>query len=107
MAIVDLFSRYIRAKALQDERAENTVRTLVEEGKSVSSPMEFFFSNGGPDLVGDVAEKLTEVLGAGRMQTSDFHPRANEIVESWTRTLIGDPACLTAAGGSDWEERIA
>lgn len=102
-----MFSWYVRAKAIPDEKAGTIVRVLVEEWISVFGPMEQLLSGGGTNLVGKVVEDLSAMLGVDRMQTYRIHPQANGIIERWNRTLEWDLASFMATGDADWDEHLA
>lgn len=78
LAIVDAFWRYVRAKAIPDERSNTIFQTHIEELLSISGLMESLLSNEGPSLVGDVTKNLKDMLQIGRMQSYAFHPRPTE-----------------------------
>lgn len=92
LSIEDTFSRYVRTKAIPDERAKTVARMLIEERISVFGPMELLLSDGEPNLVEDAAKNLRDTLRFDRMQAYAFHPQANGTVERWNRTLARDLA---------------
>lgn len=92
LSIVDTFSRYVRTKAIPDERAETIARMLIEGRISVFGSMELLLSDGEPNLVEDAAKNLRDTLRFDRTQAYAFHPQANGTVERWNRTLARDLA---------------
>lgn len=78
---VYVFSIYVRAKAIQFERAETTAKTPLEVWTSVFGLVASFLSDGSPNLVRDLARSLTDMLGTGRTKMYFFHRQANGTVE--------------------------
>lgn len=54
LAMVDIFTRYVRARAIPDEKAETIAQVLLEEWIGVFGPMEWLLSDEGPNMVGKV-----------------------------------------------------
>ena len=105
--MVDVFTRYVRARAIPDEKAETIATVLIDDWVSIFGPMEWLLSDGGTKLVSDVIRELTAMLGIGRLQTYPFHPQANGTVERWNRTLGRDLFSFMATGLEDWDEHVA
>ena len=61
MAIVDVFSRFVRARPIPDERAETIARVLIEDWIAVFGQMEWLLSDGGTNLVGGVIKEYRHV----------------------------------------------
>lgn len=106
-AMVDVFTRFVRAKAIPDEKADTIARVLIEQWISIFGPMQQLLSDGGPNLIGSAIQELTAMLGSGRTQTYPLHPQANDTVERWNRTLVRDLSSFMATGEEDWDEHIA
>ena len=81
VAIVDVFTIFVRARPIPDERAETIARVFIEDWIAVFGPMEWLLSDGGTNLVGGVIKELNAMLGIGRLQTYPFHAQANGTVE--------------------------
>ena len=81
LAMVDVFTRYVRARAIPHEKAETIARALIDDWVSIFGPMEWLLSDGETNLMGDAIRELTEMLGIGRLQTYPLHPQANGTVE--------------------------
>lgn len=101
VAFIDVFTRYVRAVPIKDEKAETIAQKLLDEWIAIFGPMETLLSDGGTNLVGNVVSALTSMLGIGRVQTYPLHPQANGTVERWNRTLARDIASFMTTGSSD------
>lgn len=80
LAILDTSTRYIRARAIPDERAETIAQVLVEDFISILRPIETFLSDGGPNLTSGIIRNL-----AGRIASLGFiHiPFTRKQMELW------------------------
>ena len=107
IAIIDVFTRYVRALAIPDEKGETIAKILIEEWISIFGPMERLLSDCGPNLTGAVVENMAQFFGIKRLKTYPLHPQANGTVERWNRTLIRDIASFMSTGLSDWDQHVA
>lgn len=107
LAVIDVFTRFVRPKPISEEKADIIAKALVEEWISLFGPMEQTLSDGGTALVGTVLKDLTEVLGISGVKARSLHPQANGTVERRNRTLARNIASSIAAGDSDWDEHEA
>ena len=107
LVMIDLFTRFVRAVPIPDEKAETVAKVLLDEWISIFGPMEKLMSDGGTNLVSKVVESLVEQLGIGRMQSYAWHPQANGTVERWNRTVARDIASFMTTGKTYWDEHVA
>lgn len=107
LAMIDVFTRFARAAAIRDEKAEIIAEVLIREWISVFGPMEVLQSDGGMNIMGRIVENVAAQLGIGRAKTFALHPQANGTVERWNRTLARDLANFIATGEGDWDEHVA
>ncbi len=107
LAMVDVFTRFVRAVPIPDEKAETIARVIVDEWVSVFGTMVRLLSDRGPSLMGKIVEEMSALLGIGRLRTYPLHPQANGTVESWNRTIGRDLASFVSTGAVDWDEHVA
>ena len=107
LVMIDVFTRFVRAVPVPNEKATTVAKVLLDEWISVFGPMEKLMSDGGTNLVSKVVENLVARLGIGRMQTYPWHPQANGTVERWNRTVAKEIASFMTTGDSDWDEHVA
>lgn len=69
LAIVDVFTQYVRAVLIEDEKADTISKVLLNEWIALFGPMQYLLTNGGTNLVGDVVHSLTAMMGVCRMKT--------------------------------------
>lgn len=74
LPMVDVFTRFIRARAIPEEKADTIASVVIDEWISILGMMEYLLSHGGPNLTGEVMNNLTDRLGIGRMQKHALHP---------------------------------
>ncbi len=92
LAMVDVFSRFVRAVPIPDEKAETIARVIVDEWISIFGPMVRLLSDRGPNLIGKSVEEMSALLGIGRLRTYPLHPQDNGTVERWNRSVVRDLA---------------
>ncbi len=107
VAMIDVFTRFVRAVPVPDEKATTIARVVVDEWVSIFGPMVRLLSDRGPSLIGKVVDEMAELLGIGRLLTYPLHPQANGTVERWNRTVVRDLASFVSTGESDWDEHVA
>lgn len=73
LAIVVDFRRYTGTETAPSQRVYNAARKSAEEWIFVSGSIDFFLFDKSPDLVGDVAKGLMDVLDTGGTQVYPHH----------------------------------
>ncbi len=86
LAIIDVFTRFVRAVPVPDEAAETFARALLDQWICVFGPMVRLLSDRVPNFIGKIVEELAALLGIGRLRAYPLHPQANGTVERWNRT---------------------
>lgn len=107
LAMIDVFTRYMRAVPIRDENAGTIAEVLLNEWISIFGYKNYIESDGGTSVAADVVTSLTETLGIARTQTYPLHPQADGSVKCWNRTLARDLASFMTTGMSDWDEDVA
>ncbi len=107
LAMIDVFTRFVRAIPIPDEKAETIARVIVDEWVSIFGPMVRLLSDRGPNLIGKIVEEMSGMLGIGRLRTYPLHPQANGTVERWNRTVGRDLASFVCTGAVDWDDHVA
>lgn len=62
LVIIDVFTKFVRAVPIPDERAETLARVIINDWISVFGPMEKIISDGGPNIIGKVVETWRRCL---------------------------------------------
>lgn len=101
LEILDIFTGFLRDKAIPDEWTESISRAPIDEWISIFGPMETLTSDGGPKLAGSVVKSLIDFLDIVIIKAYQFHPLANCTVERWNRALIKDLAIFVATDTED------
>lgn len=107
LVMIDVFTRFVRAVPIQNEKASTVAKVLLDEWISIFGPMEKLLTDGGTNLVSKVVQNLANQLGVKRVKTYPWHPQANGTVERWNRTIAKDLASFMATGEDDWDEHVA
>ena len=69
LVMIDVFTRFVRAVPIPNERAGTVAKVLMDEWIGLFGPMEKLMSDGGTNLVSKVVDNLAEQLGVGSMRT--------------------------------------
>ena len=103
IAIIDVFTWYVRALAIPDDKGEIIAKIPIDDWISIFGPRERLLSDCGPNLTGAVVGSMAPFFGIKCLKTYPFHPQANGTIERWNRTLIFDIASFMSTGISDWD----
>jgi Integrase core domain len=87
LVIGDMFTRFIMALAMPDEKAETVSRLPFDRWVTVFGPPEQLLSDQGRNFVGGVIEHLCKKVGTRKIFTSAYHPQTNGFIERYNRTL--------------------
>ena len=107
LVIVDTFTRFARAVAVPNEKAETIAKALIDEWISIFGAMETLLSDRGPNFIGEVVTEMAARLGVRRVTTTAFRPQTNGCAERFNRTLAQDIACFVSTGQDDWDHHVA
>lgn len=104
VAMIYVFTRYIREKYIPDEKAITIAAVFVEKWNSVFGSIETLMSGGGPSVVGRLVMYQTEMLAIGRTQIHPIHLKSNVTVERLNRTLFRELSRFMDSGYFEWDE---
>jgi hypothetical protein len=90
----DMFSRFIVAVAMKDEKAETVARILFEKWITIFGPPEYLLSARGRNFTSELIENLCKNIGTKKISTSAYHPQTNGFIE---RENIGTKKISTSA----------
>jgi transposase InsO family protein len=81
LVIGDMFTRFIMALAMPNEKAETVSRSFLDRWVTVFGPPEQLLSDQGSNVVGGVIEHLCKKVGTRKIVTSAYHPQTNGFIE--------------------------
>jgi transposase InsO family protein len=83
----DLYSRYLVAVPISDERADTVARVTFARWVSVFGPPEQLLTDLGPNFASGVISEMCRLIGTRKVFTSAYHPQTNGFIERYNRTL--------------------
>jgi RNase H-like domain found in reverse transcriptase/Integrase zinc binding domain/Integrase core domain len=81
----DMFSRFIMAVAMKDEKAETVARILFKKWITIFGPPEYLLSDRGRNFTGELIENLCKNIGTKTISTSAYHPQINGLLNGTIR----------------------
>lgn len=81
VAMVDVFTRYVRPVFAPDEKAETIAKVVIDEWISLFGPIGMFLSDRGPNMMGEVLANLTQMLGIKKLTFYPLNTHANGALE--------------------------
>jgi hypothetical protein len=87
LVIGDLYSRYLVAVPISDERADTVARVTFDRWVSVFGPPEQLLTDLGPNFASGVISEMCRLIGTRKVFTSAYHPQTNGFIERYNRTL--------------------
>ena len=81
-SIGDMFSGKIYAYPRRNIRADGTAKLIFNLGLQRGFP-EYLLSDQGQDLIGEIIQHLTSILGIHKLKTTSYHPQCNGMIEHW------------------------
>ena len=107
LVIIDRFTRYAEAIAVESITAYDTARLIVEHVICRHGPMEVLTSDRGTGFVGHVVGQIFKILGVNRIRTSAHHPQSNGVIEIFNKTLKTTLRLWCDENQRDWDELLA
>ena len=105
IVIVDHFTKFADAYALQDTKATTIADTLVTHMLTYGIP-EKLLSDLGKNLQSQVLELVYEALGIERVKTSPYHPECDGLSERFIGTIKRMLACYVNEKSDDWDVHL-
>jgi transposase InsO family protein len=90
LVIGEMFTRFIMALAMPDEKAETVSLFLLDRWVTVFGPKEQLLSDKGRNFVGGVLENLCKKVGTRKIFISASYPQTNGFVERYNLTLCSE-----------------
>jgi transposase InsO family protein len=106
LVIGDVFTRFLLAIPLQDDKSQTVADALWTRWFAVFGPPERLLTDLGKPLVSDIMISLCRRAGVDKIFTSAYHPETNGMIEHFNRTLGVDLA-KTVLTMETWPEYVA
>jgi hypothetical protein len=106
VVIGDTFTRFAWAYPVADERFETIAKVLLEGWILRYGPPEKLLSDRGKVFVGEMLERMCNMMGVKKIFTTSYHPQCDGFVERLNRTLCKDLAAFVSCE-TDWDLHLA
>ena len=106
IVFVDYLTKWPEVFAVPDQTADTIARLLVEEIVSRHGVPERLLSDRGPNFLSCLIEKVCQLLGTTKVNTSGYHPQCDGLVEKFNSTLINMLSKSVGKYGNDWDKRL-
>ena len=103
----DLFTRYVWACAVKDEKAETLAKVILDEWVLRFGPLEKLLSDRAQVFVGNIIKCLCKHVGIKKIFTSPYHPQTDGFIERFNRTLMKHIRAYVSTDEADWDEHIS
>ena len=105
--IGDLFSRFVWACPIRNEKTEEIARVILDEWVLRFGPPERLMSDRGKTFVSGVIRSMCEYIGTRKVFTSPYNPQTDGFIERFNRTLCRDIKAFVAFDEHDWKKHIS
>ena len=103
LVVVDYFTKWPEAFAIQNQETRTVAQKLVDEWVSRYGVMQQLHSDQGKNFASETFKELTDILGVKTTQTSPFHPQGDGMVERLNRTLKDMLSRVINEKQKDWD----
>jgi transposase InsO family protein len=106
IVIVDLFSRWVVAKATTDQKAPTVIEFLKKRVFSKFGYPRSILTDRGPNFLSIDVKKLFEASGIMHFTTTAYHQQANAKVERVNKMIGEALRCYVGRKGNEWPNHI-
>jgi transposase InsO family protein len=106
IVFVDYLTKWPEVYAVPNQTADTIARLLVEQIVARHGVPERLLSDRGPNFLSSLVEKVCQLLGTSKINTSGYHPQCDGLVEKFNSTLINMLAKSAGKHGSEWDKHL-
>lgn len=106
LVVSDVFTKFVVAIPLHDQKATTVVDALSTHFFSVLGIPEKLLSDQGPSFRAKDTAALFHLLRVRKVWTSPYHPQTDGMVERWNRTVCKMLGTLINARQTDWDKFV-
>jgi hypothetical protein len=103
LVVMDHFTRWAEAFAIQDQTTETVARIVLEQIICRYGLPRVLISDRGSNFVSHLAKYIYSFLGIKRITTTAYHPQSNGIVERFNGTLKETLSMWVNENHTDWD----
>jgi hypothetical protein len=106
IVMVDLFSRWVVARAVKDQQASTIIKFLQKHIFTVYGHPQSILTDKGPSFMSSELDQLFERSGIVHFNTVAYHQQANAKVERVNKMIGETLRCYVKKRGDDWPEHL-
>ena len=106
LVIIDRFTRYAEAIAVDDINAIETAKIIIDYIICRHGVMIILTSDRGSAFTAHIAGEIFKILGIQKIKTTAHHPQSNGVVEIFNKTLKTTLKIWTNENQNDWDEYL-
>ena len=103
----DLLSKWPMVFPIPDQKAERTVKLLVEELVPFFGVPEALLSDRATNLLSNLMKDVCALLGIEKLNTTAYHPQCDGLTERFNRTLKTMLRKHAAQYGAQWDRYLS
>ena len=88
LVMTDHFSKYTKAAAMPDQKAETVAKAFDREWISIFGTPRIVHSDQGSNFESDVFQEMCKLLQISKSRTTAYHPQGNSQCERFNSTLL-------------------
>ncbi|GBM90462.1 hypothetical protein AVEN_75840-1 [Araneus ventricosus] len=105
IVITDTFTKYPEVYPVPDIQSSTVCKVLVDF-ISRHGIMKILYSDRSSNFISQTMQEVYKTLGIKKLQTVNFNPQANGVVERLNKTLIDSQSHLVSQNQMDWCQQV-
>lgn len=101
IVFMDYLSKWPEVFATPDQKTETIAKLLVEQVVARHGVPEQLLSDRGANFLSDLMQEVCSLLGIRKINTSEYHPQTDGLIEMFNRTLTNILSKCVSKDGRD------
>ena len=106
LVIVDCFTRWTEAYAIQDHTAQTVADVFITEFVTRFGMPSKIHSDQGREFESKLFIEVVELLGGEKTRTCPYRPQGDGMVERFNRTVLAMLSAVVADDQEDWDDHL-
>ena len=107
LVITDMFTKFCRASAMADSKAETVAESFVNDWLSIFGAPEKLLTDQGSQFTSALFLSLCRILGIKKIFTTPYHPQTDGVVERNNQTLVKIMSMYVATDQQNWDDILS
>lgn len=106
IALTDVLSKFVVAKAVRDNTAQTAVRFLKEDIIAKYGTPRCILTDNGTHFTSSLMTELIKTIGTTHLYSTPYHPQTNGQIERFNSTMDAKIAALSNLRKTDWDDQL-